>query len=462
LVFVLTAFPEVAPRYEIAARLTAPFMPYMPMVCLAAVFIAALNLFGKFGVTSLGPVLLNVAIIGALLAGGVCLGMDGEQLALCVCAGWLAGGVLQLVTPALALRRVGWRWRWLKKETAGGAVATGGDAAGGTDEQSWAKLKLLFIPAFTGAGIQQINLFFSRFLALGVDDQAASVFYFANRITELPTGLFTVTVTNVIFPALTTSASAGDDAAFAKNFVHAYRLILAVTLPAAAGLIILAAPVTQLLFEYGKFNAGDTAALRPILIAFALAIPLSGLVSLLTRALSAKKRMRIQTRAATLVFALNIPVAIGLMLLWGATGLAVASLLTTAFQLGYLWRAAAAGGAGDEGAAGGIIGGATGDFLKPLVQVLVATGVLTVVTWAAWNFVAAEFLLPVASPAVVPAVPEAPPAMAAQSGATVKTVVLRAGALFSVIAVSAGVYLAALAALRFPEITAALRRQRNY
>ncbi|MDR3228232.1 MAG: murein biosynthesis integral membrane protein MurJ [Puniceicoccales bacterium] len=418
-------------RHRLAARLTMLCMPYMPLICLAAVFSAGLYVLSRFGVTSLSAVWLNLAMISALTGGGYLFGARDTELAVWVCCGSLAGGLAQLAVPMLALWREGWRPAASRKTSASAPDHTLRERELAA---AWAQLKLTFLPTVAGAGIHQINLFFSRFLAIGADDQAMSVFYLANRLVELPTGLFSVSIATVIFPAMSKCFSDKNLTGAGDAFAHGIRLILAVTLPAAAGLLVLAEPIVRLLFEYGKFDSGDTRALLPVLWVFALAMPLTGLIALMARAFNVVKQVRILAKTALWVFLLNVAIAPLLAWQWQATGLAAASLATTLFQfvvfLFVLRRGEAAF--------------ARQSFAKPLLQCLAATLAMAAFAWGAWQI--GGGLIPAADGA-------------GGAGTGAARVLATAFVLAGVIILSAAFYFALLRAMRFPEIKNLGRRR---
>lgn len=302
--------------HALAARLTAVCMPYMPLICIAAVLTAALNMLGRFGLTSLSAVWLNVSMIAGLLLGvAVCESDEGRVYALCL--GAIVGGALQMAVPAYGLRREGWSLAMREPACSAGA---------------WSEIRAIFVPAVIGAGVQQINLFLTRFLAFSVDERALSIYYYANRVVELPVGIFAVTVSTVIFPALAAHAAHGDKKGMAQDLGHGIRLIFAINIAAAAGLIALAEPIVRVLFEYGKFSAADTRATVPVLIVFALSIPFYAVIGLFGRALSALSETHYQMRLAWRVLALNA-VCAPLFGLWlGAPGLALANLVAAVYQ----------------------------------------------------------------------------------------------------------------------------------
>ena len=99
--------PELQERFELGAKFSIILLPYMLLICIAAVFSAALNVLGSFGVPSVGPMLLNISIIGGLFAGVWAFGENKTALAYSMCAAWIVGGILQAALPAYWLRRKG-------------------------------------------------------------------------------------------------------------------------------------------------------------------------------------------------------------------------------------------------------------------------------------------------------------------------------------------------------------------
>lgn len=302
-------------RHRLAAWLTALCMPYMPMICIAAVFTAGLNMLGKFTVTALSAIWLNLAMIFSLGVLGYWFGETPTERVVWLCSGALLGGALQLGVPAIALWREGWRFRPNRERT-----------------EAWADLKAMFLPAVVGAGINQINIFFTRFLAFALEEQALSVYYYANRIVEIPVGIFTVTVTTVVFPLLAKHAADGNSRELGGTFAHGMRLIYAINVPATVGIIVLSFPLVTLFFEHGNFTAADTAATVPVLCVFALAVPFYAVSGLVGRALNSLKDTKTQTKMAGVAFGLNCVLAPSLGWFFGAVGLAAANLVSAAVQ----------------------------------------------------------------------------------------------------------------------------------
>jgi putative peptidoglycan lipid II flippase len=99
---------------------------------------------------------------------------------------------------------------------------------------------------------------------------------------------------------------------------------LLLTLPAAAGLIVLAEPILSVLFERGAFGPIETAATAAALAAYATGLPAFVLVKVLTPGFFAHHNTATPVRVAVASMALNLGLTVGLMQVWGHVGVALA------------------------------------------------------------------------------------------------------------------------------------------
>jgi putative peptidoglycan lipid II flippase len=310
-------------RWQTAAQLAVVLFPYLVFVCLAAAFGAALQTLGRFAVPALTPVWLNVAMIGALgwAVWGIELSMDDARMRW-LCGGVLVGGFGQMVLPAIDLIRTGWRPRVDFRLT--GAVRS---------------ILLLMGPTVLGSAIYLINTSVSRLIGLSLSDSAAAILNLASRLIELPIGVFAVAVTTVVFPMISRDAAQGDWARMAASYRKGMRLILAINIPAAIGMALLAAPIIRVLFERGQFLERDTAEMIPVLGVFAIGLPFLAFVSLLLRAFYAQKDTRTPLKAACASFVVNIALCFALKGPLGTVGLALAGTVSVIVQAVWLqWQ----------------------------------------------------------------------------------------------------------------------------
>jgi putative peptidoglycan lipid II flippase len=307
--------PDLAERYVLGVHLTQLLFPYLVFVCLTAALSAVLQLMGNFSIPALTAVWLNLTIIAALGGGGGFVAKTPAGRMGWLCAGVLLGGLLQLLIPWWVLRRAGWRARWDTRPS----------------PRLWEMLRLMG-PGIVGTAIYQINFLVSRSLAFSLNESAVSVLTLANRIMEVPQGIFTVSVATVVFPLIATFAARGEMDNLAAAYWKGMRLICIITIPAAVGFVLLSEPIVRLLFEHGAFTAEDTRQTAPVLGVFALGLPLYSWVTQSIRGCYAMKDTVAPVKIAAVSFVVNLVASVFLMRWCSTAGLAWAGNLASLVQ----------------------------------------------------------------------------------------------------------------------------------
>lgn len=302
-------------RWYLGARLAQILFPYLIVVCMAAAFGAVLNVLEVFAIPALSSVWFNLSIIAALGGGGYLLADTPMERMYWLCGGVLFGGVLQMIVTGMFLWKKGWRPRVDFSPT-----------------PRFMELMRLMGPGVFGTAIFQINVLTSRGLAFGLNESAATLLYLANRLMEVPLGIFTIAVSTVTFPLISRLAAKGDSEGVAAAYHRAMLLTMHIALPASVGLIVLARPIITLLFERGAFGDADTEAMIPVLIIFCLGLPFYSYVTLVTRAFYSYKDTATPVKVAAGAFVLNLALSLVLMRTYGTNGLALASNLAVAVQ----------------------------------------------------------------------------------------------------------------------------------
>lgn len=77
---------------------------------------------------------------------------------------------------------------------------------------------------------------------------------------RLPETLIGTAFGLVAFPTLAELAARGDLAGLRRTLSQSLRVVVALTVPAAVGLIVLGRPLLQLLYQRGAFDANSTEA----------------------------------------------------------------------------------------------------------------------------------------------------------------------------------------------------------
>src|SRR5690606_2451774 len=75
---------------------------------------------------------------------------------------------------------------------------------------------------------------------------------------QFPLGIFGVALGTVLFPLFAQHAQAGRMDRFRDDLLLGMRLVLVIGVPASVGLMLLAEPLSDLLFRRGQFDAHDS------------------------------------------------------------------------------------------------------------------------------------------------------------------------------------------------------------
>jgi putative peptidoglycan lipid II flippase len=284
--------------------LTRVMFPYLLFVSLAALLQAILNAHGRFAVSALSPVALNLSIIGAavLLAGR----MSDPTLALAV--GVLLGGILQMAVQIPAVRTAAGISRWSFAPL----------------DPAVLSVFVLLIPRLFGFGIYAVNLALSTRFASAWDGGVSYLTY-GNRVIELVRGGFVISVSTALLPLLAQQALDTDRAPFRETLMFGLRMVAFVTVPGAVGLIVLREPIVRLLFQGGAFGPEATIETAAAMALYAVGLVFISSNSLLTFAHYARK----DTRTPVVCAAADLVVFIAASILLRPMGVSSIALATS-------------------------------------------------------------------------------------------------------------------------------------
>jgi putative peptidoglycan lipid II flippase len=279
-----------------------------------------LNAHERYGTPAFAPAVFNLVTIlwaAALWAAG----FSPAQVAFGWAVGTLFGGAAQFGIQVPGLWKAGWRPRleWAPADSDLRAILS------------------LMAPATVGLAAVQVNIFVGTNFA-SQETGAVSWLQYAFRILYLPIGIFGVAVATVATTGLARRAAAGDMEGVRDTVRRALRFLCFLTLPATAGLMALGGPVVRLLFERGKFHAGDTQATAAALFYYAIGLVAYTGVKVLAPAFYALGRSRVPLVASASAVATNLVVIATLHGRLGfraiALGTALGSIMNAAVLVG--------------------------------------------------------------------------------------------------------------------------------
>ena len=300
-------FDDAPGKAALTVRLTRVMMPFLPLVSFAAVAMGMLNAEGRFGVPALSPALFNAVTI-AWAAGLWALGLRPDQVVFGWAVGTLAGGLAQFLVQVPSLRRLGWRFRL---EWAPG-------------DPTLRRVGRLMAPATVGLAAVQVNIFVSSIFA-SQQPGAVSWLDYAFRLLYLPIGLFGVAVGTIATAGLARRAADKDLDGLCTTLRQSLSMLLYLTLPATAGLMLLGTPIVRLLYERGRFGAADTHQTAMALLLYSIGLVGYTGVKVLAPAFYALGTPRVPLLASALAVATNLLV---ILLAHGSLGFRAIALGT--------------------------------------------------------------------------------------------------------------------------------------
>jgi putative peptidoglycan lipid II flippase len=375
-------------------QFTAVMLPYVMLVCGGAFLSAILQVHKRFGPPAFAPVLLNVCHIAVLAGGAWWLGLHGREayspavvalqtkLAFLMAVTVLVAGVLQVLILWPALRQSGFRFR---PKAAFWTPAT-------------KKMLLLSVPVALGAGVLQVSVLldklisytlmqgedlatgqiithftlFGREIAYPMLAGATRRLDFAQLLYQFPLGVFAIALATAIFPHLSADAMEAGREKFKSVLHQGIEATLWEGLPASVGLILIAEPLTRLLFQHGQTTAADATLIARSLCYYASAIWAFSMLQVITRAYYAIHDTTTPLYASIINIVLNLAVEIPLLWWMGEAGMAVGTAVSFSVQaVVMLWML--------DRRVGGIGLGGLG---RSTAKMLIATGAMALACWA--------------------------------------------------------------------------------
>ena len=304
-------FARVPGKLELTAQLTRIMLPFLTMVAVAAAAMGMLNSLHHYFVPAVSPAMFNVATIAGVVGLTPLMPRLGQPAIMAVAIAALAGGFGQAAIQWPPLRREGFRYR----------------PTFDPRDPALQRILVLMGPGTIGLAATQVNLFVNTVLATSQGTGAASWLTYAFRLMYLPIGLFGASIATAVLPAVSRHAAAGDAAAMRRTISRGLALMLVLNVPATLGLIVLAAPIVQLLFERGRFLPADTAATANALRLYAVGLAGYSAVRIASPTFYAIGESRVPAMVSGAAILVNVAASVLLVRAMGFAGLALGTSL---------------------------------------------------------------------------------------------------------------------------------------
>lgn len=322
IVALITRFPAEQEAQQLA--LTVMLMRWLLLstvtFAVSGVVMGILQARQHFLLPALAPIMYNAGIIAGAWWLGPRVGVLGPTL------GGVAGALLHLLVQVPGL----WRQRMVYSLTLAPA------------DPGVREVARLMGPRMFGIAAVQLNFVVNAFLATGLSAGSLAALNYGWIIMLLPQGIIAQAVATAAFPTFSTLVAKAAWPELRQTFVSTLRGVLYLTLPAAAGLILLREPVTAILLQRGAFDAGSTRLTAWALGFYALGLVGHAVVEIAARMFYALHDTKTPVLVGIAAMAVNIGLSFALLDVFGGLGwpahggLALANSVAVTLEMGIL------------------------------------------------------------------------------------------------------------------------------
>lgn len=260
--------------FQVTVDLMRLATPAVLLLSIASVLSGLLFALKRFTFPAFTSAVFNGAIVIVAL-------LRPDQIASLVW-GMLLGSALQIAIQLPGLRdgRFHWRLDWRHP-----AVR---------------RIVILYTPILAGLVVNQIAIWISYRLAILTGDNSVTYMTYATTLYQFPLGLVVTALSLATLPTLSQIASSIHTAVdtqtaqarveeFKATLAGGIRLVVALLLPAGAGLFALAPFIIVLLLEHGRFTAADSEITTHVLRFYLLGLAFAGIDQMLVFASYARQ-----------------------------------------------------------------------------------------------------------------------------------------------------------------------------
>jgi putative peptidoglycan lipid II flippase len=226
--------PNYSPElHTLLVRLLRVLVLGLFFMSLAAVLSGLLYALKRFTLPTFTAALFNLGIIAGALLLQKQLGVTS------LAVGLLLGAALQVLVQLPGLRgtrlSLGLDWR----------------------HPGLRQIGRLYLPIILGLIISNASVIVSTRLINSTGERSFAWNDYATSLMQFPLGLVVTAVSVAILPTLSRQAVTSE-IEFKATLTQGLRLVLALIIPAVAGMVLLAGPITALIYQSGQFTAADS------------------------------------------------------------------------------------------------------------------------------------------------------------------------------------------------------------
>jgi putative peptidoglycan lipid II flippase len=310
--FVLTQFDDPE-KLALSASLFRYFITYLLFISVSAVFIGLLNSHRRFFIPAITPIIFSIAVILSILL------LHERMGVFSMAVGVILGGAGQVIFQYPLFRSLGYT---LKPSFI-------------FANEDFRRIMRQWLPVLATSSVFALTQQVAFILASGLETGSASSLSYALVFWQLPFGIFSASITTVLFPKMSRQAAQDDTAGLRDSVQFGIRFLLVVLVPSALVLGVLGKEIISVAIQRGMFHREDTLLTARVLRGYCYGLFGVGAFNFLQRFFYASKNYRLPFIVGAGVSALDIALSIILKETpLRVVGLSVANSIS--FSLGFL------------------------------------------------------------------------------------------------------------------------------
>ena len=247
--YVLAEFKDPA-QIALSGALFRWFINYLLLISVSALLMGVLNSHSRFFIPAVTPILFSIAVISSIVF------LSGRLDVYSMAIGVLAGGILQIVFQYPLFRKLGYRIR----------------IDSNFRNPEFKKIMRQWLPVLATSSIFVITQQIALRFASGLEDGSVTAVTIALTFYQLPFGIFSASVTTVLFPRMSRQAAGKDTDGLRDSFQYGLRFLLVFLVPSAIFLCLFNKELISVAFQRELFSPGDTLLTSRILYFYAIGL----------------------------------------------------------------------------------------------------------------------------------------------------------------------------------------------
>lgn len=287
---------------QLAIYLTRLMLLQSFFMCFSGICQGICHVYQQFRAPAIGSLLYNIAIIllGLMLMSK--LGITGFAI------GVVIGSYLNFIVHIPTLMMIGVRYKFTIQLRHPGVK----------------EFFRLAFPVVLGLSVIYLNTFVTQNLGSRLAEGTVTALNNANRLMQLPVGIFATAIATAVFPTLTHLISKNDMLGFKDKLVKGINLNNFILVPATVGCMIVAEPLVRALFKQGLFTEENVQLTAVVFIFYCIGIIGYSQQQILNRGFYAIRDTKSAVIINCLIIFINIIFSILFVGPFGAKGLSLA------------------------------------------------------------------------------------------------------------------------------------------